>query len=114
MVRYDVFVTGICDGTVLNNVEVKLYTPNQDGHAITTEYQCGSIICDNGYVKWLVTVPPLKVSNAEDEIRCVMWIKSTRKGVEDTFRILKGRWHVLKAGVRCYSVCKKTSLADLL
>ena len=68
MVRFDVFVSGIWDGTVLNDVEFKLYTCNQDGHDITTEYQCGSVICDNGYLKWLVTVSPLKVGNTEDEI----------------------------------------------
>jgi hypothetical protein len=36
-------------------------------------------------------VPPLKVSNIEDDIWCLRWIKATRKGVEDTFRILKRR-----------------------
>ena len=56
---------------MLNNVEFNLYTRNQDEHAITTEYQCGPVLCDNGYLKWLMMVPSLKLSNTEDEIRCL-------------------------------------------
>jgi hypothetical protein len=39
-----------------------------------------------------------------DEIRWSRWLESMRKDVECTFCILKGRWRILKAGVRIHGV----------
>ena len=38
-----------------------------------------------------------------DEIRWSEWLESMRKDVECTFGILKGRWRVLKTGIRLHS-----------
>ncbi|KAL7425544.1 hypothetical protein ACHAXH_000097, partial [Discostella pseudostelligera] len=54
----------------------------------------------SGYLRWSVTVPPFKVTNHIDEIRWSKWVESMRKDVECTFGILKGRFRILKAGVR--------------
>ena len=104
MVRFDEFVSGIWEGTVLKDVKFELYERDQHGNVITVEYQGGYVICDNGYLRWSVLVPPFKVTNLEVEIRWSKWVESMRKDVEDTFGILKGRWRVLKAGVRLYGV----------
>jgi hypothetical protein len=46
----------------------------------------------------------LKESNYIQEIRFSEWLESMRKDVECTFGILKGRFHILKTGVRTESV----------
>jgi hypothetical protein len=46
----------------------------------------------------------MKVTQDQREIRWSKWIESLRKDVECTFGILKGRWRILKTGVRCHGV----------
>ncbi len=60
------------------------------------------LIVDNGYLNWPCTVPPFGESNNIDKIRWSKWLESMRKYVECTFGILKGRWRILKSGVRTY------------
>ncbi len=62
------------------------------------------LIVDNGYLNWSCTVPPLGVTNNVAEICWSKWVESMRKDVECTFGILKGRWRILKAGVRIHGV----------
>ena len=59
-----------------------------------------------------MTVPPLKKSNMRSEIRFPEWLESLRKDVECAFGILKGRWRILKYGIRFHSVenCDRTWL----
>jgi hypothetical protein len=45
-------------------------------------------------------MPPLKHSTNRREIRWSEWIESMRKDVECTFGILKGRFRILKSGIR--------------
>jgi len=59
---------------------------------------------DNGYLKWSTTVPPIKLTSSETERRWSHWLESLRKDVECTFGILKGRWRVLKTGIRLEGV----------
>jgi hypothetical protein len=40
------------------------------------------------------------MTNKTDKKRWSKWIESMRKDVECTFRILKGRWRILKSSVR--------------
>ena len=65
---------------------------------------------DNGYLNWGVTVAPMKVSETRAQLRFSKWLESMRKDVECTFGILKGRWRILKAGVRVQG----TSKADMI
>ena len=58
------------------------------------------VIVDNGYLEWSTTVPPLKSSCNCSELRFSQWLESMRKDVECTFGILKGRWRILKTGIR--------------
>ena len=47
---------------------------------------------------------PFTVTSNVDEIRWSKWLESMRKDVECMFGILKGRWRILKAGVRIHGV----------
>jgi hypothetical protein len=73
---------------------------NEHGRDVTIKG--ASVIVDNGYLTWSTTVPPLKNSMNRGEIRLSQWLESLRKDVECTFGILKGRWIVLKTGIRMH------------
>ncbi len=104
LVRFDEFVSGIRDGTFLQDVEFELYERMPNGHFTTIKYKGGYVIVDNGYLRWSCTVPPFKVTDKITEVRWSNWIESMRKDVECTFGILKGRWRILKTGVRIEGV----------
>ncbi|KAL7545726.1 hypothetical protein ACHAWF_014021 [Thalassiosira exigua] len=86
------------------DVEFELYERDASGNVISVKYTGGYVIVDNGYLTWSVTVPPFKVTNDEAEIRWSKWVESMRKDVENTFGILKGRWRILKTGIRVRGV----------
>jgi hypothetical protein len=57
---------------------------------------------DNGYLARSTTVPPFKTTYSRAEIRSSTWLESLQKDVECTFDILKGRWRILKCGIRIH------------
>lgn len=59
---------------------------------------------DNGYLNWGNTVAPMKSTIFRNQARWSEWLESMRKDVECTFGILKGRFRILKAGVRLHGV----------
>ena len=59
---------------------------------------------DGGYLNWSSTVPPVKNAVAFVQERWSKWAESMRKDVECTFGILKGRWRILKTGIRLQSL----------
>ena len=61
-------------------------------------------IVDNGYLSWSCTVPPEKDPVSYKHIRFSQLLESTRKDVECTFGITKGRFLVLKYGIRLESI----------
>lgn len=87
-------------GDLLPDVTFELYEYDGDGTVITKRYKGPWILVDNGYLKWSTTVPPFKVTVDEKERRWSHWLESLRKDVECTFGILKGRWRILKTGIR--------------
>ena len=52
----------------------------------------------------------IKKSNYKSEIRYSEWLESMRKDVECTFGILKGRFRVLRYGVRLGGITKTDQL----
>ena len=104
MVRLDTFVSGIRDGSVLDDCDFELLAHGKDGEVRSLRFRGAYLIVDNGYLNWSCTVPPFGVTNNIDEIRWSKWLESMRKDVECTFGILKGRWRILKSGVRIYGV----------
>jgi hypothetical protein len=104
MVRLDTFVSGICDGSVLDDCDFELLARGKDGEVRSLRFLGAYLIVDNGYLNWSCTVPPFGVTNNIDEICWSKWLESMRKDVECTFGILKCTWRILKSGVRIYGV----------
>ena len=46
----------------------------------------------------------MKETNSRSEIRFSEWLESLRNDVECAFGILKGRWRVLRAGIRVHGI----------
>ena len=104
MVRLDQFISGIRDGLLLQDNDFKLLDYDRLGNVISVKYKGVYVIVDNGYLQWSCTVPPFTVTSDMDEIRWSKWLESMRKDVECTFGILKGRWRILKSGIRIEGV----------
>ena len=104
LVRFDSLMNQLRDGEF--NSTMSFVLSNKDGRDVTMKG--AYVIVDNGYLNWSSTVPPLKNSMNRAEIRFSQWLESLRKDVECTFGILKGRWRVLKTGIRMHN----TEIAD--
>jgi hypothetical protein len=102
LVRFDEFATKLRNGEIMDDNFFNLYKYDDDGNAVSVRYRGAWIMVDGGYLQWSSTVPPFKDSNNAHEIRWSKWLESMRKDVECTFGILKGRWRVLKSGVRTH------------
>jgi hypothetical protein len=89
---------------VLDDVLFELFAHDRNGRIVKLRFSGAYVITDNGYLDWSCTVPPFGVSNNIDKIRWSKWRESMRKDVECTFGIMKGRWRILKSGVRLHGV----------
>ena len=101
VVMYNEFITDIKNGNILEDYEFELLE-RRDGVVVPVKYKGVWIVVDNGYHSWSITVPPISNSCLRNEIRWSEWLESLRKDVECTFGILKGRWRVLKTGIRLH------------
>jgi hypothetical protein len=105
LVLFDDFATALRNGSALDDVEFVLLERSGNGvDVVERKYRGAYLITDNGYLAWSCTIPPIKSSSSEAEIRFSQWIESLRKDVECTFGILKGRFRILKAGIRLHGV----------
>jgi hypothetical protein len=95
---------GIRTGKYLSDLEFELYEEQADGTVIKRKYRGAWLLVDNGYHHWAITIPPYKQSEFCNEICFSEWLESMRKDVECTFGILKGRWRILKAGIRVHGL----------
>ena len=68
------------------------------------KYRGAWLLVDNGYLNWGTTIPPMKNTIYQDASRWSEWLESMRKDVECTFVILKGRFRILKSGIRLHGV----------
>ena len=101
---FDDFVQGLKNGVYNEKHLFQLFDFDAEGNEIVVEYRGCYVIVDNGYLRWSVTVPPIKKTTMRTEIRFSDWVESMRKDVECTFGILKGRWRCLKYGLRMQSI----------
>ena len=81
-----------------------MYERNASGEIITVKYSGPWLVVDNGYFNWSVTVPPITKTVYYNETRWSEWMESMRKDVECTFGIMKGRFCILKSGIRLHGV----------
>ena len=98
IVLFDGMLRSMNEGKIYQNIEYDLWTNGK-----YQKFRGAYVMVDNGYLNWSCTVPPIKESTNMDEIRWSRWLESMRKDVECTFGILKGRWRVLKTGIRLHS-----------
>lgn len=90
LICYDDFVQSLKNGKYDNQHEVEMYDFNDDNEVIVKKY-CGCyVIVDNGYLRWSMTIPPIKKTTLRTKVRFSDWIESMRKDIECTFGILKG------------------------
>jgi hypothetical protein len=102
VVLFDTFIKAIKRGDILQDNIFELLEKRGD-EIVKVKYRGVWLVVDNGYHSWSITVPPFKNTNFRDEIRWSEWIESMRKDVECAFGILKGRWRILKTGVRLHA-----------
>lgn len=104
LITYDEFVKTLKDSKYDDKFEFELYDYNEDGKVIRSKYKGVWLIVDNGYLRWSVTVPPIKKTNLRKEIQFSQWLESMRKDVECAFGILKGRWRCLRYGIKLHGI----------
>ena len=100
IVLYNDLIRGVHENKTLSNFEFKLYEKNYQGEIDQVVYKGAWFIVDNGYLAWSCTVPPKKHPLSYEDIRFSEWMESVRKDVECTFGILKGRFAILRYGLR--------------
>ncbi len=75
-----------------------------DSSGRLVQHKGAYILVDNGYHKWAELMNPISHPNSIEEKRWSANLESFRKDVECTFGILKGRFRVLKTGIRLQSM----------
>lgn len=100
VVKFDGTINAVRSGELYGKEVFTL--ENADGTA--TEYTGLWFLVDNGYMPISVLIPPFKHCAFYDEERWSKMAESLRKDVECTFGILKGRWRILKTGIRLRSL----------
>ena len=100
LVLFDDFAVSLNEGRKMQDFTFELYEKDVHGSIIKAKYRGPWLIVDNGYLNWSTTVPPIKRTCSQQEIRFSQWLESIRKDVECTFGILKGRFRILKTGIR--------------
>jgi DDE superfamily endonuclease len=103
LAHFDYFISSIHQGKILQDVIFHLYSWEGavgSSRVETTKYNGAWGLVDNGYHRWSCTQAPSKRATQRTEQRLSEWIESFRKDTECTFGILKGRFRVLKTGIR--------------
>ena len=111
LVKFDEIAMDLHEGTgggVMNDLLFELYdyAPGTTTTIIKVKYRGAWLLVDNGYLNWGVTIPPMKSTSKKIQWRFSKWLESMRKDVECTFGIMKGRWRILKSGIRLHGTDK--------
>ncbi|KAI2513545.1 Plant transposon protein [Fragilaria crotonensis] len=111
LIRFDSFMSDLRDGAFDEMVDFTLKRGRKDDTGTVTTgdevedvtIKGAYVIVDNGYLRWPTTIPPMKDTCNRSELRFSQWLEALRKDVECTFGILKGRWRILKTGIRVHN-----------
>jgi Plant transposon protein len=104
LTHYDIFIKSVRDQKILNDMQFTLFEKNPDNTISERKYSGCWIMCDNGYQNWSCLMSPIKNPIQFKEQRWSKWLESMRKDVECTFGILKGRFRILKTGIRLHKI----------
>ena len=104
LIQFDPLISKIKFGHVPEDFEFSLFERDTNGNIVEVTYLGVWFIVDNGYLNWSRTIPPVKDAMSYETLRFSEWLESMRKDVECTFGILKGRFLILKNGIRLRSL----------
>ena len=104
LVLFDKLITKVKNGELYNDYEFKLYERNTVGEIVEVVYKGVWFMVDNGYLSWSCTVPPDGNGVTYEIIRFSEWLESMRKDVECLFGIMKGRFLILRYGIRFHKI----------
>ena len=110
LIMMDEFYKTIKSGKSTDKRIFELYKYNDKFKIIKVKYAGAWFIVDNGYLEWSCTIPPMKNAINYKFIRFLEWLESMQKDVKCAFGILKGRFTILKTGVRMQSLKKVDQL----
>ena len=98
----DEFMMKLRNGEILQDVKFQLWAyVDPTRTAVKKVLYAGAWgLVDNGYRKWSCIQAPAKSNLMRSEQRLSDWIESFRKDSECVFGILKGRFRLLKTGIR--------------
>ena len=99
IVKYDNFLTSIHNKELYEDVKFNLR--KRDGTILNLKGAW--VLCDGGYHRWRCMQCPVKDGSSVEERRWSKWAESMRKDSECCFGILKGRWRILKTGIKLQS-----------
>ena len=60
---FNEFIMCLKDGDTLADIPFELYERDSNGGIVVIKYKGAWILVDNGYLKWSVTIPPIKYSS---------------------------------------------------
>eukprot|EP00797_Seminavis_robusta_P020115 Sro3065_g343090.1 Plant transposon protein (509) ;mRNA; r:3511-5037 len=103
LAHFDQFLNQLHEGRILQDVGFGLFSWEGEigkSRLEHTRYKGAWGLVDNGYHRWSCTQAPGKHDLLRSEQRLSEWMESFRKDAECCFGILKGRWRVLKTGIR--------------
>ena len=106
LILFDDFISSVHKGKRYKDYEFKLYEKDINGTVHQIVYKGVWFMVDNGYLSWSCTVPPGTDGTTYELIRFSEWLESMRKDVECTFGIMKGRFCLLRYGLRFQSIEK--------
>lgn len=106
VVLFDELLTKFKETKLNKDYEFKLLEYDNQNNLIEVTYHGGWFIVDNGYLNWSCTIPPMQNATTYKFVRFSEWLESMRKDVECTFGILKGRFGILRSGIRVRSIKK--------
>ena len=106
LILFDEYISGVHAGIIHNDFIFHLYEKDDNDEIIEVAYKGVWFMVDNGYLSWSCTVPPSANGTTYEIIRFSEWLESVRKDVECTFGIMKGRFAILRYGLRFQSITR--------
>ena len=101
----DSFYQGVKKGEIGGDIEFELFYFDEVKLEVAKQKYSGVwLLADNGYNEESCAIPPYKTPLYTDQYVWSEWLESTRKDVERSFGILKGRFLIFTSPIRFHGV----------